>query len=87
MILIIAIALIVVCVKNLRHDSADHDFTDLPKDSPWIGRPVDKRSSVLKDVSSVSSDSNEMSNRSSSLQDSPTGATRPNFYQEIGSTV
>ena len=84
-ILIIAIALIVVCVKNLRHDSDHVDLPDLSKDSPWIG--PDKRSSVLKDASSVSSDSNEMSNRSSSSQDSPTGATRPNFYQEIGSTV
>ena len=80
-IMIIAIALIVVCVKNLRHDTAQVDLPgDLPKE--WNStRHDNKRASILKDGSSVSSDSNELSNRSSLSQESPTGAARPNLYE------
>lgn len=92
MITIIACALIVVCVKNMRQDSDHVDLPEFSKASPWIG--PDKRSSVLKDGSSMSSESNELPHLGptpgayrSVLQNSPTGREQDLEINVEGSPV
>ena len=85
-ILIVSIILIVICLKNV---SQQHDQVDLPEwhNDTWMGQK--KRISIVKDGSSVSSDSNELPTSSTGgvytsramAQHSTSGAAKPDAFE------